>query len=70
MGIRGEDVRMAAKRHSPEEIVAKLRRVEALKSDGQTTAAAVRSIGVAEATYRRWRSEYGGLLRTIRPTSK
>ena len=32
-----------------------------LASQGQTVADAVRSIGVTEVTYYRWRSEYGGL---------
>jgi transposase-like protein len=50
-----------AKRHKPEEIVAKLRQVDVLTSQGQTVADAVRSIGVTEVTYYRWRQEYGGL---------
>ncbi len=49
------------KRHKAEEIVAKLRQVEVLTSQGQPVAEAVRSIGVTEVTYYRWRSEYGGL---------
>ncbi len=50
-----------AKRHKPEEIIAKLRQVDVLTSQGQTVADAVRSIGVTEVTYYRWRQEYGGL---------
>ena len=49
------------KRHKPEEIVAKLRQVDVLVSQGQSVADAVRSIGVTEVTYDRWRQEYGGL---------
>ena len=52
---------MPRKRHKPEEIVAKLRQVDVLVSQGQTVADAVRSIGVTEVTYYRWRNEYGGL---------
>jgi transposase-like protein len=52
---------MPKKRHKPEEIVAKLRQVDVLTSQGQTVADAVRSIGVTEVTYYRWRQEYGGL---------
>ena len=48
-------------RHKPEEIVAKLRQVDALVSQGQSVADAVRSIGVTEVTYYRWRQEFGGL---------
>ena len=52
---------MPKKRHKPEEIVAKLRQVDVLVSQGQNQADAVRSIGVTEVTYYRWRQEYGGL---------
>jgi len=54
-------MRMARKRHKAEEIVAKLRQVEVLTAQGRPVAEAVRSIGVTEVTYYRWRSEYGGL---------
>ena len=49
------------KRHKPEEIVAKLRQVDVLTSQGSTVADAVRQIGVTEFTYYRWRKEFGGL---------
>src|SRR5215208_7578674 len=52
---------MRKKRHTPEEIVAKLRQVDVLISQGQTVAEAIRAIGVTEVTYDRWRREYGGL---------
>jgi len=52
---------MPMKRHKPEEIVAKLRQVDVLTGQGQSVADAVRSIGVTEVTYYRWRQEYGGL---------
>ena len=50
-----------AKRHTAEEIVAKLRQVDVLMAQGRPIADAVRSIGVTEVTYYRWRNEYGGL---------
>ena len=49
-----------AKKHKPGEIVAKLRQVDVL-SQGTPIADAIRSIGVTEVTYYRWRNEYGGL---------
>jgi putative transposase len=52
---------MARKHHKPEEIVAKLRQVEVLLAQGRSAVEAVRTIGVTEQTYYRWRSEYGGL---------
>jgi len=52
---------MARKRYKPGEIVAKLRQVDVLVSQGQNIADAIRQIGVSEVTYYRWRQEYGGL---------
>jgi transposase-like protein len=52
---------MPRKRHKPEEIVAKLRQVDVLVSQGKSVADAVRKIGVTEVTYYRWRQEFGGL---------
>ena len=52
---------MPRKKHTPEEIVAKLRQVDVLVSQGVAIAEAVRQIGVNEVTYYRWRQEYGGL---------
>ena len=52
---------MPRKRHKAEEIVTKLRQVDVLTSQGQPVAEAVRTIGVTEVTYYRWRQEYGGL---------
>ena len=51
---------MPRKRHTPEEIVTKLRQVEVLTAQGRSAAEAIRSIGVTEVTYYRWRQEYGG----------
>lgn len=52
---------MPQKKHKPEEIVAKLRQVDVLVSQGQSVAEAVRSISVTQFTYYRWRKEFGGL---------
>ena len=52
---------MARKRYTAEEIVSKLRQVDVLIAQGRKVADAVRSIGVSEVTYYRWRNEYGGL---------
>jgi hypothetical protein len=42
---------MPKKRYTPEEIVAKLRQVDVLVSQGQNIADAIRQIGVSEVTY-------------------
>jgi putative transposase len=52
---------MPQKKHTPEEIVAKLRQVDVLTSQGRSVGEAVRSIGVIQFTYYRWRKEFGGL---------
>ena len=52
---------MPRKRYKAEEIVAKLRQVDVLVSQGQSVADAIRQIGVTEVTYYRWRQEFGGL---------
>ena len=52
---------MPQKKHKAEEIVAKLRQVDVLLSQGRTVGEAVRSIGVTQFTYYRWRKEFGGL---------
>ncbi len=48
-------------KHKPEEIVAKLRQVDVLLSQGRPVADAIRSISVTAFTYYRWRKEFGGL---------
>ena len=52
---------MANKRPKPEEIVTKLRQVDVLVGHGKTRIDAIRSIGVTEQTYYRWRKQYGGM---------
>jgi putative transposase len=52
---------MPRKRYKPEEIVAKLRQVDVLASQGTSMADAIRQIGVSEVTFYRWRQEFGGL---------
>ena len=46
---------------SAERSITKLRQVEVMTGQGTTMADAIRSIGVTEVTYYRWRSEYGGM---------
>lgn len=49
------------KRHSPEQIVRKLRDADAMLNTGQDLAAVLQSLEVSEATYHRWRNQYGGM---------
>ena len=48
---------MVKKSYQPEEIVAKLRQVDVLHSQGLTIADAVREIGVSEVTFYHWRKD-------------
>ena len=52
---------MARRRHTPEQVINKLREAEVAIAEGSTVAEASRRIGVTEQTFYRWRSEYGGL---------
>ena len=49
------------KRHSPEQIIRKLREAERLKSDGKTVGAICQALAISEQTYHRWRNAYGGM---------
>ncbi len=52
---------MSQKKDKPEEIVAKLRQVDGLVSQGRSVSEAVCAIGVTPFTYYRWRKKFGGL---------
>ena len=52
---------MGKKRHTTEEIIAKLREAEVLQAKGENITAACRHLAITEQTYYRWRKEYGGL---------
>ena len=52
---------MKGRRHTPEQIVRKLREVERLLNEGQTIAEAAKQVEISEQTYHRWRNQYGGM---------
>ena len=52
---------MPRRRHTPEQIIRKLREAEVELAKGQTTVDVVRKLGITEQTYYRWRKEFGGL---------
>lgn len=52
---------MARRRHTPEQIVRKLREADRLLAEGADVAAVARHLEVAEQTYHRWRNQYGGM---------
>jgi hypothetical protein len=58
---------MMRSRFSPREIVQRLQMIETLTAEGLPVAEALRSVGMREADYDRWRVEYNGLGRTLGP---
>ena len=52
---------MKRKRHSPEQIIRKLREADAMLSGGQSIAAVCQALEVSEQTFHRWRNQYGGM---------
>jgi len=55
---------MKRKRHTPEEIIRKLREADAQLSNGASIADVSKKLGVSENTFHRWRAQYGGMRTT------
>ena len=52
---------MKRRRHTPEQIIRKLREAEWLLGEGKTIPEAAKELGISEQTYHRWRNQYGGM---------
>ena len=52
---------MARRRHTPEQIVRKLREADRLLNEGKDVAEVARHLEVSEQTYHRWRNQFGGM---------
>ena len=52
---------MKRHRHTPEQVVRKLREGERLLNDGKDLTEVLRTMEISEATWNRWRSQYGGM---------
>jgi putative transposase len=52
---------MARRRHTPEQIVRKLREADRLLAEGKDVEEVARHLQVSEQTYHRWRAQYGGM---------
>jgi putative transposase len=48
-------------RHTPEQIIRKLREADAELASGKAIPEVSKSLGIAETTYHRWRNQYGGM---------
>jgi putative transposase len=49
------------RRHTPEQIIRKLREAERLLGEGKTIPEAAKQLEISEQTYHRWRNQYGGM---------
>jgi putative transposase len=52
---------MKRKRHSPEEVIRKLREADGRLASGESIAQVCRDLGVSETTYHRWKNQFGGM---------
>jgi putative transposase len=52
---------MKRRRHTPEQIIRKLREADRLLAEGQDVPEVAKHLEISEATYHRWRARYGGL---------
>jgi transposase-like protein len=52
---------MPKKRHSPEQIIGKLRDADGMLACGKTIGQACQSLEISEQTFHRWRAQYGGM---------
>jgi len=59
MGEKG--TLMKRRRHTPEQIIRKLREAERMLGEGKTIPEAAKELQVSEQTYHRWRNQYGGI---------
>jgi putative transposase len=49
------------RRHTPEQIIRKLREAERLLGEGKTIPEAAKELEISEQTFQRWRAQYGGM---------
>ncbi len=52
---------MKGRKHTPEQIVRKLREADKLVGEGRTIADAAKQLEISEQTFHRWRNQYGGM---------
>jgi putative transposase len=52
---------MKRKRHSPEQIIKKLRDADAMMAADKSIGQVVQSLGISEQTFHRWRNQFGGM---------
>jgi putative transposase len=61
MGAGGDDHDMARRRHTPEQIIRKLREGEKLLGEQFSVEEVCKHLEISEASWHRWQSQYGGM---------
>src|SRR5947209_17300913 len=61
MRVGEEGILMKRRRHTPEQVIRKLREAERLLGEGKTIPDAAKELGISEQTFHRWRNQYGGM---------
>jgi putative transposase len=59
MGEKG--TLMKRRRHTPEQVIRKLREAERMLGEGEGIPEVAKALGVSEQTFHRWRNQYGGM---------
>ena len=59
--VAGKDHTMSRRRHTPEQVIRKLAEGQKLLAGGMTVEEVCRQFGIAESTWARWLSQYGGM---------
>lgn len=52
---------MKRRRHTPEQVIRKLREAERRLGEGEGIPGVAKALGVSEQTFHRWRNQYGGM---------
>ena len=55
------DFSMKRRRHTPEQVIRKLREADRLLAEGKDVAEVARHLEISEPTYHRWRDQFGGM---------
>ena len=55
---------MKRRRHTPEQVIRKLREADRMLGEGRTIAEVAKELEISENTYHRWRNQFGGMKAT------
>ena len=58
---KGGPIEVKRRRHTPEQIVRKLREADRMLAEGTEVPEVAKTLEVSEATYHRWRAQFGGM---------